>query len=579
MRSAFLILALFSLKEVVTQYIANDVVSEYGQVKELLAEFYRRTARKYGHDYDPATVLHQAQVRGGDDGTEASINKHIWSELFENDIILTLAQAEALLLELNMKRGKRQAHPNPNTFWPNKTISYEFGYQEATFQNVIRSALRHIEQNTCIRFKENGKDRDGLKYFRGSGCWSNVGRTGGRQLISIGYGCESLGIIAHETLHALGLWHEQSRDDRDNYIRIVPERIVRGTYGNFEKRTAMTSENLGQPYDLGSVMHYGSKAFTNDWSVNTIETKDENFQNTIGQRNGLTFKDAKMINVRYCSDICRYQLSCSNDGYTDPNDCSKCRCPKGFGAFCGGDLTASPAYQTLDSGYVYANSNCVWRIKSSGGQRLEVTFDTVSFPCFDACTSFVEVKAARNKATTGARLCCKSGQTFYSEGDDVILVFKGDSTLQTGYQGFIARYRHFTQLLQFLKPAEWGIWGPWTSCSVTCGGGLRTRVRGCYGGNRLCTGSSLQTQYCNSQQCSVSTQTMCTGRVLLPCDLADNILFGREGQRYPARDESQSSLSFSPYQKKCFNSEKSPIKFHWKGRRSSRAADTYICEK
>ncbi|KIH68632.1 hypothetical protein ANCDUO_01031 [Ancylostoma duodenale] len=32
-------------------YIANDVVSDYGQVKELLAQFYRRAARKYGNDY------------------------------------------------------------------------------------------------------------------------------------------------------------------------------------------------------------------------------------------------------------------------------------------------------------------------------------------------------------------------------------------------------------------------------------------------------------------------------------------------------------------------------------------------
>lgn len=59
------------------------------------------------------------------------------------------------------------------------------------WQNLIHEAHRHIESETCIRFIENGTDRDYLLYTRGSGCWSNVGRVGGRQQISIGYGCDA----------------------------------------------------------------------------------------------------------------------------------------------------------------------------------------------------------------------------------------------------------------------------------------------------------------------------------------------------------------------------------------------------
>uniref|UniRef100_A0A0N5AT53 EGF-like domain-containing protein n=1 Tax=Syphacia muris TaxID=451379 RepID=A0A0N5AT53_9BILA len=55
----------------------------------------------------------------------------------------------------------------------------------------------------------------------------------------------------------------------------------------------------------------------------------------MGQRAGLSFKDAKILNLRYCvitfAEVCSKKTNCSNGGYVDPNNCSRCRCPSGFG--------------------------------------------------------------------------------------------------------------------------------------------------------------------------------------------------------------------------------------------------------
>jgi hypothetical protein len=44
--------------------------------------------------------------------------------------------------------------------------------------------------------------------------------TGAQQVSLQSPSCVYMGIAAHELMHALGFWHEQSRADRDSYVRI-----------------------------------------------------------------------------------------------------------------------------------------------------------------------------------------------------------------------------------------------------------------------------------------------------------------------------------------------------------------------
>lgn len=42
-------------------------------------------------------------------------------------------------------------------------------------------------------------------------CYSQVGKTGGKQEISLGRGCLYHEIVLHELMHSIGAWHEHSR--------------------------------------------------------------------------------------------------------------------------------------------------------------------------------------------------------------------------------------------------------------------------------------------------------------------------------------------------------------------------------
>lgn len=73
----------------------------------------------------------------------------------------------------------------------------------------------------------------------------------------------------HELLHALGQEHEQSRPDRDKYIKVNLDKIQAGFANNFE---IVSKGDMQRAYDMLSLMHYEADAFSVD-KTPTISVK------------------------------------------------------------------------------------------------------------------------------------------------------------------------------------------------------------------------------------------------------------------------------------------------------------------
>lgn len=80
-------------------------------------------------------------------------------------------------------------------------------------RSVIAKAMQEYHDKTCIKFvpRDPIQHRDYIYIHPDAGCYSLVGRTGGRQPVSLDSGCIQTGTIVHELMHAVGFFHEQSR--------------------------------------------------------------------------------------------------------------------------------------------------------------------------------------------------------------------------------------------------------------------------------------------------------------------------------------------------------------------------------
>lgn len=169
--------------------------------------------------------------------------------------------------------------------WPNSTLFYEFdasvspANQQAMLDAMVEistaSDVQFVERTTELNFVMI-QDFDGGYNFS-----SAVGMSGGMQTIGIQSWHRKF-VMVHELFHALGMWHEQSRADRDGYIRINSENIESGSGSQF---AIVPSAITNGPYDFDSIMHYNQFAFsTGSRTITVLPPYRKRWQYRIGIR-------------------------------------------------------------------------------------------------------------------------------------------------------------------------------------------------------------------------------------------------------------------------------------------------------
>nr|XP_058972703.1 MAM and LDL-receptor class A domain-containing protein 1-like [Pocillopora verrucosa] len=232
------------------------------------------------------------------DSNEAKINEvlgYTGPDILLGDII---SDAETLRF-ITQDPNSRNAITYPHGLWPSNTVPYiidkSIGQQGV---KAINDAIKDYHSQTCLKFVSRTTQKNYIRFTVGDGCSSSIGRTArGEQKINLHRGCWFKGVVIHEIAHAIGFFHEQSRSDRDSYVKILYENIQKGVEDNFQKFDQGEIQHLGEPYDYSSIMHYGPNDFTRNGRPTIMGLRSGS--NQMGQRKGFSANDVRQINKLY----------------------------------------------------------------------------------------------------------------------------------------------------------------------------------------------------------------------------------------------------------------------------------------
>jgi hypothetical protein len=254
-----------------SQDSTEEVISSERSLEEVLTE------QASPETYEVADVYYA--------GVKLPVEKYDGNYIYQGDIILSKDLVSEEPVKLVYERGetppKNKSVGRTSARWPNNTVYYAID-PELTNTQRIYDAMKHWAENTNILFLERSTEANYVYFQDGEGCSSHVGMIGGKQEITLNENC-STGNTIHEIGHAIGLWHEHSRVDRDIYVNILYENIEEDKLHNFYTYVEqfLDGAEFTNDLDFNSIMMYSSFAF----SVSKYNDKP-----TIVKKDGSTFE-------------------------------------------------------------------------------------------------------------------------------------------------------------------------------------------------------------------------------------------------------------------------------------------------
>lgn len=340
--------------------------------------------------------------------------------------------------------------------WPGM-VSYCFeGTVPPEAKRAWLAALDQLQSKVaCLTFQEvpvAGPDKCSAKpslYVAAKtaeGCWSWLGLKDpdGSQRLNLGLGCWSRGMVLHQLGHALGLFHEQAREDRASFVTVHPSRVLAGHEVDLDHFPG--PQGTGE-YDFLSIMHFSAVAFSRN-GEDTITTSAAPLGSVLGQRLGLSALDAQKLSKLY---------ACT---------------PSTGSATSNKDLIPAVA------SHYFADHN--------SGQAAIAPTTIVGCTC---------------RPTEPKLDCANAGNGFCCNPDDnpagpwcftteLCLGARVDSCIPPSGTPVDCR---------------WAEWSSWSECSAPCGGGLQTRNRpiaqAAVAGGAPCIGVQNEGLLCNEQEC------------------------------------------------------------------------------